>query len=1077
MKIFRFQKTFFISLICFVTLSVLGSAFVAYSEESFESSYYEEFFSFSTIDDESYFVEESFEESLFSDLPTEEIHDELGWLENSEADVQVRSVIAVPQEMISPLEMEAWQGKPEDFHGTKTSRVNKITLSWKHPNGIKKLPNGIKYYIYEIDRNTGVYRQIGKATTSTKKTLSGLIEGEHFFIVRAEKNNQKTGVEIYGEPSEMVSWIVEGSELWKNKPTLSLSQPEDGTILLTFTVKEPADSYEIRQKSGKKWIKIGEITGKESLRYEWSLTGVQTGEKATFCVVPQKDGIQGKASATKSITVRAAWQAAPHLTAAQIGDRKVLLTWKAAARAEEYRIFIDGKRAVDSVITERGENYAILTLKRKAKHKYRVQPWGTTSEGKYISGQKSAAVSLGLVAPSKLGALNTCAHWQSNTLVISWDSENNEAESFDVFLWNGSNEIDETQPFAHIPAGEPFNCTFSELTPEVWYYCVRTNVKTEGKETGRILSEIGSYDVAAAPPAFDDLEVWQLSDTYLASWKAPWPSECFQLRCDGETIAEIKDCVYEFQDLGVGTHTLQVCTVNEEGITNYWSDPLELHICAPLSASVALEESDIVIGEDARFRVQVSGGKGDYHYLYTLTLPDGTSLDTQDKEAVFTYTLEQRGMYSLCVTVSDSLIPEGVQTDPISIQAIDRIEQDGIIYTLSFSGESVKASVSSFLGGNEAHISEQIRDVPVTRIRSEAFTGHAELNILSIPESVTQFDNGWNTGCGEALLIRCSSGSAARSEAISLGLDYDCGGKKRALILAQTYADNPLLKTLKAPANDAAALKSTFESWGFATEIVLNATAGGMLEAIADVLGDAEEDDLSIVTYSGHGLMDGSMPGSDYISASNGVMGAEAFANALSAIQGRKTIIVDACYSGVLIKEDEKTNPEDENTSSLNIRTKSLPMSKNSVLSHNFESSFAQNLFVAFNGYSSYDDGAKQLLRRSGALYGANRTYIMVSAAADQEAWEANIADSGQSRNMGFFAYYLSLGLGWNGVTQQNAIVSADLNADGAVSFSEAFSYASTRTENTLRIYGKSQTAQASPENAIEFAPWRRKGN
>ena len=1072
----KFMGALLLSLMCLLAVSAVltqETAFGVYAEESFEEVFFEETMFADTAADESVFFEEWFDPELFSGPAEEETPADASCGEDAEW--QTRSVVTVPQELVSPETSEEWRGAPTGFTAVQTKNVNKITLIWGHPDGVTKLQSGVKYYVYEVDQASGISRQVGNATKKTKMTVSGLIGGEHVFFVRAEKKDTKTGAEQYGAPSDFAEWTVEDSALWAKKPSLSLSQTAENEVLLSFTVKEPAQYYDIRQKSGGKWTKIDEVWGDGSLRYEWKMTGAQAGEKMTFSVVPRKEGEEpGKASDAKSITLIAAWQVAPDVTATQTGDREVTLAWKAAAPAEEYRIFVDGKAAKDAVFAERGENTAVVTLKKNGKHRFHVQPWGTGANGKPVGGKKSATVILNLSDPQKLGAINTRAYWKDGALSIAWDSVNSAAESFDVLLWTGEGNADQARKSQSVAAGDPCVCTFSDLTPEVWYYCVRTNVGTGERETARLLSGIASYNVAAAPPAFEETEIWLLSDAssaYTAVWHPVWPADSYIIRLDGEEFGRPRSNTFELQGLKSGTYTIQVCAADDEGkATSLWSDPMTVHVCPSVEAAVSVDEERVPLGKESVFSVTAEGGKGDYSYRYTLILPDGQTLYADDQAAVYRHTLLQDGVYTLYATVTDSLAPDGVQTEAVSVEALAVVDLNGITYTLSAAGETVQAEVYSFSGGDEAVIAESVGSAAVTSIKETAFQGHAELNRLTVPESVTRFEEGWSDGCGEALLIRCAAGSAARNEAVALGLDYDCGGKKRALILAESYKDNPRLNTLAAPPNDAEALKGAFKAWGFEAVIVLDATAAGMLEAISEFLGKAGEDDLSVVTYSGHGMQDGSMPGSDCVSSTSGVMTAEAFSNALAAIRGRKVVIVDACYSGVLIENDG----EDQNTVYSAKSAKALPASRlKTEDGKSFETSFTEGILGAFAALPAGGTRTKGVVSRSGALYGAGRTWVMVSAAADQQAWEKRWTVSGITRSLGFFSNYFTLGLGWNGVTRKATGENADRNADGAVSIAEAFSYASEKTAYAVSTYGYTQTAQASPENATEFAPWR----
>ena len=1062
----RLQKATAKLMFAFALLSRIQFGIAANAEESFdEFSFAEEFFA-EINGEESIFYEEYLEGGLFtisSEEAAEDVYpDEFLNVEEPEA----RSIITVPQDQIDHPGQESWMGAPIGFTTSGTKSVNKITLFWMPPEGVVKLPSNVKYYVYEIDRNMGISRQIGKATRKTKVTVSGLAEGEHSFFVRTELIDKETQAEFYGAASAPATWIVEGSKLWKKKPSLSLSQSDEGTVLLKFSVKEPADAYVIQKKNNGNWQTIGEQMGGAALEYEWSLSGIAEGTKASFRVIPLKSGEKGKASSSKSITLSAAWQVSPKLWTVQTGERTVKLSWEVIAPAEGYRVFVNGKEAGESTVVESGDRTAILKLKKGGKYTFQIQPYKTDENGNRAYGKKSPKTTLQLKEASALGAYNASADWRNGKLNIRWESGNSMAESYDVFLWTGGGSWETARYSTHITASSPYISEFTDLTPETWYYCVRTNVDIGGMKTAHILGEVGSYDVAAAPPEFEISEIWQLSGAVSAVWKPAWQQEHFILKLDDEIIARPTGCGYSLEGLTIGSHTVQVCASDADGTPiSLWSEPMVIHICAPLSVTVTAEEERVPLGDSAVFHVITGGGKGDYRYSYELLLPDGTMVLSQDDTSEYTYFLEQTGKYSLSVTVTDSL--ETIHMGPVIVTAEYQVIKDGITYTLEFNGaeEALRAIVSGFEGGRNAVIAEQVEGVSVTKIRRDAFNGHSELNRIEIPESVTEFETEWNEGCGEALLVSCTSGSQARAEAISLGLDYDCGGMKRALILAQTYKDN-VLKNLLGPENDAQALKTVFESWGYEATIVMDATAEGMLNSIKSVLGEAGEDDLSIVTYSGHGMTNGSMPGSDYSSV-GGLMTAEDFADTLETISGRKIVIVDACYSGMLIEED-KTEEVQSNVAVLSRNEQKSASITNETAGADFETSFSEEFFSAFLKPLSED--RKTLMRRSGVMYGANRTFIMVSAAADQLAWEKKF----DRVSMGFFAYYLTDGLGWNGDTQQATTPAADQNADDAVSFVEAFSYAKNKTSAALSKYGKTQTAQAFPTDAKAFAPWRK---
>lgn len=263
----KFMGALLLSLMCLLAVSAVltqETAFGVYAEESFEEVFFEETMFADTAADESVFFEEWFDPELFSGPAEEETPADASCGEDAEW--QTRSVVTVPQELVSPETSEEWRGAPTGFTAVQTKNVNKITLIWGHPDGVTKLQSGVKYYVYEVDQASGISRQVGNATKKTKMTVSGLIGGEHVFFVRAEKKDTKTGAEQYGAPSDFAEWTVEDSALWAKKPSLSLSQTAENEVLLSFTVKEPAQYYDIRQKSGGKWTKIDEVWGDGSLR-------------------------------------------------------------------------------------------------------------------------------------------------------------------------------------------------------------------------------------------------------------------------------------------------------------------------------------------------------------------------------------------------------------------------------------------------------------------------------------------------------------------------------------------------------------------------------------------------------------------------------------------------------------------------------------------------------------------------------------------------------------------------------------------------------------------------------------------
>ena len=220
-----------------------------------------------------------------------------------------------------------------------------------------------------------------------------------------------------------------------------------------------------------------------------------------------------------------------------------------------------------------------------------------------------------------------------------------------------------------------------------------------------------------------------------------------------------------------------------------------------------------------------------------------------------------------------------------------------------------------------------------------------------------------------------------------------------------------------------------------------NLTASELLSAIRSTFSSATEDDISLFFYAGHGTENGSLvgkTGDDFVSP-------QQLKSVLDEIPGRKIVIVDACYSGQLIAEEENENV--------------LLMSAMGAATET-EDHAAQ--FV-----SAFQSAFKSRLLR-GALNGTS--YFVITAAREsEESEEGSISNGGISRTMGFFTYQLCRGLGFNGITMRADALNADGNHDQAVSIQEAYAWAA---QNALAM-NAGQHAAVWPSGCVWFAPFR----
>ena len=1057
----------------FEEVSFSGAPF---GEETFEETFSEEFFG---AFDEDPFADP--DGGLFpdgADLSGAGETDEA----SGEADLSARSVLMIPNEAAEPD--ESWQRAPLAFAASARRSVNEAQLSWALPEGLEALPAGVSYYVYELDGATGAAKEAGH-TAGTSLVVKGLTEGDHTFFVRAEAADALSGAERYGESSEPLVWTVTGSALWKKKPSLWLTQPAAKTVRLNITVQEPADAYRIQRKVSGKWktVKTLEAAGQTSLSF--TVAGLKAGTKRTYRVVPVKGGKTGSVSAAKTITVKAAWRAKPTgLRAVQTGALLVRLTWNAAGEAKGYRVFVDGKAAAASSILERSATHAVVRVAKTGSHTFNVQPWTKDSKGKTVYGDKSGTLKFTVAGETALGVTDAAAEWEDGVLTVRWTCANPEAASFDVFLWRGALPETEAERTARVPAGAAREARFEDLEPALWSYCVRMNTGDDPETAGRRIGAAGTYDVSQVPPVLDSGEAWRITGgEYEAAWHSVQTPPAYLVELDGAVLALAEGRQYTLTDLQPGDHALRVACADAEGnAASRWSEARTVHVREPIGAALSADAETVLQGRTAVFTARAEKGRGDYRYAFVLTAPDGTETRYEEtEENTLRAALTQEGTYTATVRVTDGADTEGAEAGPVTVAVTAALDADGITYAVLREGGAETLAVRDYAGGAAAVVRPEVDGIPVTRVEAGAFAGHAELNAVTIPDGVTELEEGWHEGCGEALLVRCGPDGAARAYAVSHGLDFDCGGKRRVLILAEDYEDNRYLPTLQGPPNDAAALAAAFSRWGFETTVRRNLTSQGILSEIGTVFAGATENDISVVTYSGHGDTDGSLIGSNYAgSDATGRVRPAALAAKMAEIPGRKVLILDSCYAGNILTAgadgtalapkaalraaaaaDGALPEETEETDGTDAAAEAFP------------EAFIGGILDAFRAApAAGTDGLRRMARSSSAV---NRTYIMAAAAADREAYEDAFSYGGETKQMGYFTHFLCWGLGWNGVSEVAIAAYADAaagggNGDGAVSFAEGFEYAKTRVRARL---GDRESSQASPEDERAFAPWR----
>lgn len=326
-------------------------------------------------------------------------------------------------------------------------------------------------------------------------------------------------------------------------------------------------------------------------------------------------------------------------------------------------------------------------------------------------------------------------------------------------------------------------------------------------------------------------------------------------------------------------------------------------------------------------------------------------------------------------------------------------------------------------------ITETVIPECVESVGESAYSGCRNLRDVTILSSETVIGENAFSDCAPALWMHCPPGSAAVEYARMNHIDYDADTRYRALIVGQNYTGTELV--LYGPTNDARAVRfclTEMETAPWSVSQKTNLTADGILDAISGFFASADENDVSLFYYSGHGGTDGSLVGSDKRLVTPTALRAQ-----LDGVPGRKVVVVDACYSGQLIDESQNT------------------------LLKAARPDFVSAFLSAFT------------LKTRGAL-NADGYFVAVAAGPREVSSEGKVTSGSSSKIMGFFSYFLCRGLGWNGVTSQACDWLADANGDGAVSLPEAVSYAGS----SAKEYVPNQNAACWPGDSGWFAPFRR---
>ncbi len=256
--------------------------------------------------------------------------------------------------------------------------------------------------------------------------------------------------------------------------------------------------------------------------------------------------------------------------------------------------------------------------------------------------------------------------------------------------------------------------------------------------------------------------------------------------------------------------------------------------------------------------------------------------------------------------------------------------------------------------------------------------------------------------------------------------------KYRALLIGNS--DYQVLKDLASCANDLRAMEKALQSGVVSYSKVVvkeSLTADAMAEAVNDVATwGADEDDVTVFYYTGHGLSAG-MAGVDYNATANGTYSFLQLQSLLSGVPGKAVILLDSCESGGLI--NKSTAGAD----------------------------FADNAIAAFSGASS---GVAAKTITTGTKF-----HVIASSSKTEESW----AITAGAASYGLATSALCEAMGWahsgtaaGGEKLNN--LEGDADGDGAVTIGEAYAFARDAVKSMLSPYGMTQNMQVYPVGSAQ---------
>jgi len=223
-------------------------------------------------------------------------------------------------------------------------------------------------------------------------------------------------------------------------------------------------------------------------------------------------------------------------------------------------------------------------------------------------------------------------------------------------------------------------------------------------------------------------------------------------------------------------------------------------------------------------------------------------------------------------------------------------------------------SIDSYAFRGSTALDEVVLPEGITSIGAYAFAD-SSLTSINLPSSITYISDTSFSGCDD-VVISATTDSYAYNWAVGKGLNVAVNAVNyRALLIGNTYPGT--ISELPGPDNDVDGMqtmlnKQTHTPYDITKKI--NITGPQIEQAIYSTFADADENDVSLFFYSGHGTSYGEIVGTGgtYIAVSD-------LRRYLDKIPGKKVVLLDCCYSGAYIDKGDDVETVDFDEAVINV--------------------------------------------------------------------------------------------------------------------------------------------------------------